>query len=364
MQNRIVPVAAIPVLLFLGVVPSVFGQVEISLIEETGWETSDEPYDRALISELNSEISRGTYRELNSIIVIKNGELLIESYFNGSSRDDIHNPRSVSKSVAGTMLGIAIREQQIQSTTQTLGDFFDLRQFDEFEESKAEVTLEQLMTMSSGFEAFDFNPESIGNEEYMYPTDNWVEWALNLPMADDREPGDEWFYFTGGVVVLGDILNRMLPGGLEASTHQHLFEPMGIENYQWQYTPQHVANTAGGLSMTPLDFAKFGQLYKDGGRWNGQQLVPESWINESLRVRYATTETDQSYGYLFWERSYAVGDEFHQTFYSSGNGGNKIFILTELPLVVVVTASAYGQSYGHQQVDEIMEKYILPAVVD
>lgn len=329
-----------------------------------GWEVSQDTYNVSLIDSLKKEIERNTFKELNSIIVIKNGELLLETYFNGTERSDIHNPRSVTKTIAATMLGIAIKDGFISSEQQSLSEFYDLGKFDNPDDRKGVVMLEQLMTMSSGFEAYDFDSNSIGNEENMYPTDNWVQWALNLPMAADRNPGDRWYYFTGGAVILGDILDQALPGGLEAYAEIKLFEPLGIKGYQWQYTPQNVANTAGGLSMTPLDFAKYGQLYKNRGKWKGAQILPESWVDQSIKVRYETTIPGLDYGYLFWQMSYEVEGKSYQTYFCGGNGGNKIFIFKDQPLVVVVTASAYGKRYAHKQVDTIMEQYILPAVLD
>ncbi|MEO1713791.1 MAG: serine hydrolase, partial [Bacteroidota bacterium] len=192
--------------------------------------------------------------------------------------------------------------------------------------------------------------------------DNWVEWALNLPMAG-RAPGSEWAYFTAGVVLLGDILDQQVPGGLEAYTERKLFGPLGIEDYRWQQTPQGVGNTAGGLGMRARDLAKFGQLYQNGGRWQGQQVLPQSWVNESLQKHFVLPFDGLSYGYLFWHKSYQVGEKTYLVFACSGNGGNKVFVFTEIPVVVVVTARAYNQSYMHRQVDEMMDQYILPAIL-
>jgi len=328
-----------------------------------GWMLSDDDYDKSKISKLRDRVSDQTYKKINSVIVIKNGKLLVEEYYNGAHRDSTHDPRSVSKTLTGSILGIAIQEGYIRSISQTLSEFFDLSQYDHQDPKKASVSLTNLLTMSSGFDGFDFDENSIGNEENMYPQDNWVTWTLNLPMAADRNPGDQWFYFTAGIVVLGDILNQKVPGGLIAYTDEKLFKPLGIRDYRWQYTPQGVGNTAGGLQLTPLDFAKFGQLYKNGGRWNGNQILPKTWVDESFQKYYKTVVTGNSYGYLWWNKTYTVGEKSYEVFYCTGNGGNKIFVFKDQPLVIVVTASAYGQRYAHSQVDEMMEKYILPAVV-
>ncbi len=327
-----------------------------------GWETAEPDYDAGLIERLDTAIEDATYKDINSVIVIRDGKLLLERYYNGANRDTKHNPRSVGKTFAATVLGIAIEEGHIEGVDARLGDFYDLDRFDNYSPKKGTVTLQQLLTMSSGFEGFDFDPESVGNEENMYPTANWVRWTLNLPMATDRDPGEAWRYFTAGVVVLGDILNSAVPGGLEAYAHDRLFAPLGITQYQWQHTPQRVANTAGGIQLTPLGFARFGQLYLDGGRHHDRQVLPETWVRVSLHDHIDTTVPGNRYGYLWWQKTYRIDGDDWPTSYCSGNGGNKIFLFPERRLVIVVTASAYGRPYMHSQVDEMLVQYLLPAL--
>ena len=330
----------------------------------SGWPIAAPDYDTTRMAALDDAIEADTYKQINSVIVVRDGQLLIERYYNGADRDSIHNPRSVGKTFTATVLGIALDEGYIKSVDQRLGEFYDLEAYDNYSQKKAGVTLRQLITMTSGFDGFDFVSESPGNEENMYPTPNWVEWTLNLPMAEDRNPGEEWRYFTAGIVVLGDILSRHVPGGLEAYAHEKLFSKLAITNYQWQYTPQHVANTAGGLALTPLGFAKFGELYRNRGRWVDAEVIPAAWADESIRPIVETTVEGNRYGYLWWHKSYEVNGESWPVSYCAGNGGNKIFVFDEQGLVIVVTASAYGRRYMHSQVDEMMADYILPAVME
>ena len=160
------------------------------------------------------------------------------------------------------------------------------------------------------------------------------------------------------------ILHKVLPVGLEAYTQKTLFGPLGISNFQWQYTPQGVANTAGGLQLSARDFAKFGQLYKNQGVWNGEQILPAAFVAESLKNHATTTEDNNDYGYLWWKTRYSIGEQQLPVSYCSGNGGNKIFVFDDQSLVVSITASAYGQRYAHRQVNEMMETYIVPAVLN
>ena len=330
----------------------------------SGWPVSESHYDELKINALGRAIKSDVYKKINSVIIIKDGELLVELYYNGADRESTHNVRSVSKTFTATILGIAVDEGYIKSIDQPLSDFYDLTTYDNYSHKKASVTLRHLITMTSVFDGYDFESDSPGNEENMYPQPNWVEWTLNLPMAADRKPGDEWRYFTAGIVVLGDILNRAVPGGLEAYAHNKLFGKMGITNYEWQHTPQRVANTAGGTQLTPLDFARYGEVHRTQGRWGNEFVIPTKWVEESLRPIVATTIPDNRYGFLWWHKKYEVNGESWPTSYCSGNGGNKIFVFDNQGLVVVITASAYGQRYMHNQVDEMMTQYILPSVIE
>ena len=116
--------------------------------------------------------------------------------------------------------------------------------------------------------------------------------------------------------------------------------------------------------MSALDFAKYGLLYKNGGQWNGKQVIPTNWVTRSFSKHIALPgRENEFYGYLFWNKTYQVNGKNFETFYATGNGGNKIFVFKDQPLVVVVTATAYNRPYAHPQVDKIMERYILPAVL-
>jgi len=345
-------------LLFLFIYPS------LSQVLLNGWELSDEKFDQAALSELKQKIVDTVFKDITSIVVIKNGKVLVEEYFNGSSRDSLHDTRSVGKTFSSAITGIAINEGYLQSVNRKLSEFYDIKLYDNYSTSKGEVTLKELLTMSSGFLGSDNDETSPGNEENMYPQPDWVKWTLNLPMDSTKKGGEKWDYFTAGIVILGDILNQKVKGGLEKYAHEKLFAPLGIEKYTWQYTPQGMPNTAGGLRLSALSLAKFGQLYKNGGQWGKTQVIPREWVKESFTKHFMLPFDDMAYGYLWWNKSYKYQNKTYETFACSGNGGNKIFVFTELPLVVVITATAYNKRYAHPQANKIIEEYILPCVLN
>lgn len=329
----------------------------------SGWPLYEGKYNQELIAQLNTKILDQSYKKVNAIVVVKKGKLLLEEYFNGSSRTTLHDPRSVSKSFTGTLLGMAIKDGYIKSEEQKLGEFYNLKQFKNPSEKKENVGLVDLLTMSSAFDGNDDVMESPGNEENMYPTADYLKFALNLPMAADKQNGKQWSYFTVGTMLLGDIMDKVIPGGLEHYAKKKLFAPLGIDSLEWARTPQGKPFTGGGLRLRALDFAKFGQLYNNSGKWNGQQILPKSWIEKSFQhLQTLPADRPGFYGFLFWNKTFHINGHKLEAYYSSGNGGNKIYVFKDIDLVVVINASAYGTSFAHPQADQIMEKYILPAV--
>ena len=328
-----------------------------------GLQVSKESFDSTKIKALKAREAEDVFKDITSVVVLKNGKILIEEYFNKADRNTLHDVRSVGKTFASTMTGMAIADGLLKNEYQTLKEFYNLRNFANYSPEKENTTIRQLLTMSSVFEGNDNTGNSVGREDNMYPTADWVKFTLDLP-ADTAYADGRWHYFTAGVVLLGDLLHKSVPGGLEEYSHQKLFKPLGITNYKWQYTPQKVANTAGGIRMNALDFAKYAQLYKNGGKWNGKQILPKQWVDKSFtKVKSIPGRVNEYYGYLFWNKTYKVKGKEYETFYCAGNGGNHIYIFNELPIVVVVTGAAYNRPYAHSQVHTIMEEYVLPAVL-
>lgn len=327
----------------------------------SSWKVSDEKFNQEKIRALNQKIAENRFRDITSIVVIKNGELILEEYFNKYNRDSLNDTRSVGKSFASALMGIAIKNGYIKNENQKISEFYDLKTFKNYSSQKENVTIKSLLTMSSGFEGNDQDEESPGNEENMYPTDNWIKFTLDLPMTENKI-GKTWNYFTAGAVLSGDILDKSVPKGLKNYADKKLFQPLGITNYKWQFTPQQKPSLAGGLRMNTLDLAKFGQLYKNNGVWNGKVILNKDWIKKSFTNYFSNTPDFEGYGYLFWRKVYTIGNKSFETYQSSGNGGNKIIMFTELPIVMVITAKAYNKPYAHSQVDKIVQEYLLPAV--
>jgi len=335
-----------------------------AIAPNSGWEVASKQLKEGQIKSMNKKIAQGYYKDLTSVVVAKNGKLLLEEYFKNTNRETLLDTRSVGKSFTSTLVGMAVKDGHLKNEEISLKEFYDLKSFENYSPAKGEVSLKDLLTMSSHFDGSDISGKN-SEDEMQNNTEDWMKFALGVPMDGKKSEPNTWDYWTPGTMILGDVLNKTVPDGIEDYAEKKLFAPLGIENYEWHHTPQKIAYTGGGLKMNALSFAKFGQLYLNSGTIDDNQILTKEWVDASLSKLFPIPErTNEYYGYLFWNKGFTVGDKTYDCYYASGNGGNKIFIIKELNLVVVITATAYGQPHGHIQADEMMTDYILPAIVD
>ena len=297
------------------------------------------------------------FTKVDSMVVARHGKLVAEGYFNGFGRDSLHDLRSTGKSFTSALAGIAV-DQGLFGVDDPISQH--IPQFDRHDNMSARkqaIQIYHLLNMNSGLECNDWDSSSRGNEERMYDKQDWVGFILDLPMAFD--PGQATQYCTGGVVVLGNIISRESGMALDAYANSYLFGPLAIRDAEWRRSPDGAATGGGGLRLRPRDAAKLGQLYLDGGTWNGTRVVPAAWVDVSQQRLY-TLGRDR-YGYLWWKRSFSRPSGNVDSFFTSGNGGNYIFVIPSLDLVVVFTGSNYDSSLGDQPFTILADR-VLPAV--
>lgn len=225
-----------------------------------------------------------------------------------------------------------------------------------WDESKRDITLAHVMSMTSGVQ---------GNEDAMYPSDDWIKFYFDQPLV--AEPGEQFSYATSGVVPLGSVISRSSGMTIPEFTDQYLFKPLGIEKYRWPITNsrgnQGLAMTGGGLNLRPRDMAKFGQLYLNDGIWNGERLLSESWIRESSTKRATSNHHGEDFGYLWRMVDRTVAGQKIRSIEAWGNGGQFIMVFPSLQLVAVFTGENYGLFPEMEQPFEMIEQFVLPAVV-
>jgi CubicO group peptidase (beta-lactamase class C family) len=330
---------------------------------EEGWEYTsfrELRLDPVRFEQLKAAIQDGLFRKVDSLIVVKGGKILIEEYFNGYDQDKLHEIRSATKSIGSAMMGIMIDQGYFAGVQDELfASFPDLEPFQNWEERKNDITLKNVLTMTTGLDCDDMDSESPGNESNVNQADDIVRFMLDLPMV--HNPGEHWAYSTGCAHLVGALIERRTGLSVQEFAETNLFEPLGISQYQWK-TSGGIAHTGGGFRVRPLDMAKFGQLYLNKGCWQGRQIVSETWIDESTRTHMQVTN-DLGYGYLWWSWMFDVDGRPLGAFSAQGNGENHIFVFPDLDLVVVLTGGAYDEVYGPAQTAMMMSQYILPAVV-
>jgi CubicO group peptidase (beta-lactamase class C family) len=248
------------------------------------------------------------------------------------------------------LLGIAIEHGLVADMGVTVGELLpDLSPTLHVEPRKREITLEELVTMSSCLECDDWNASSPGNEERMYPREDWARFALDLPIR-----GDLGFrYCTAGVVLAGIAMERAVGEPLSAFAQRELFEPLGIERAEWPVTPLGQTATAGGLLLTSRALLSLGELYLRGGA----PVLPLSWVEESTRP-HARIDEETEYGYLWWLRAFAG----QSSFYMTGYGGSRVHVLPTLDAVAVITAANFGSPDAHELSDRLLVEQIIPLV--
>ena len=325
-----------------------------------GWATSTpsaEGIDAPGVEGILQSIRDGRYPRVDSMVVARHGRLVAEGYFNGYARDTLHDLRSTGKSFTSALAGIASERGLLivdDPISVYISDFASSKNLDA---RKRAITVRHLLDMSSGLDCDDSNPASPGNEERMYPERNWVKFVLDLPMA--FEPGARSTYCTGGVIVLGSLVSSRAGVGLDEFAATWLFGPLDIRDVHWRRSPDGQATGGGGLKLRPRDLAKLGELYRAGGVWNGRRVLSAAWVAESRRP--TTRIGGDGYGYLWWKRGFARDGVAIECYFTSGNGGNFVFVFPSLDLVVAFTGSNYN-SRASDQPFQILAERLLPIV--
>ncbi|NKB88761.1 MAG: serine hydrolase [Acidobacteria bacterium] len=331
-----------------------------------GWIVSrpgGEGMDAEVLSGAVSFIEQDAHDDFRSLVVARNGRLVAEHYFNGHGPDALQDMRSAGKSVTSALVGIAIAEGVVAGLDAPVVPLFpSYAPVAHDGPSKQAVTIRHLLTMTSGLDADADDPSSAGYEDRMWESDDWVRLVIDLPMVN--APGSEWTYSSASAFLAGAAVEEAAGQSLAAFAEKWLFGPLGIEHYRWAATPTGRTVGQGNLSMRARDMAKLGQLYLDGGRWRGQQIIPDAWVRSSVEALYEVPwENYDGYGYSWYTHTISVEGRAFRYFFASGNGGNKIYVFPDEQMVVITQSAAYNTNYGQRRSLDVLRR-VLAAVVD
>jgi CubicO group peptidase (beta-lactamase class C family) len=320
--------------------------------------------DRTVATGVVNRVADGTYPGVHSLLVYRGGRLVMEEYFYGYDRDRVHQMRSASKSIVSALVGIAIDRGALTGDGEIVVKRLPYESYANADPRKAQLTLRDLLTMRSGLACNDWDGDSPGNESRMYQSQDWVKFVLDLPMAEP--PGTHGTYCSGNVAVAGRMVERATGTTLPSFAQQQLFTPLGIRasSVRWNYTLNASnAATVAQLYLRPRDMLKLGVLFHQQGQWQGRQIVSRGWVERST-ARWSTVG-DQDYGYFWWHQRADValpgGTRRVEMVVATGNGGQKIYLVPSLDLIVVMTGGNYN---AQSPAMAIMAKELLPPLLN
>jgi CubicO group peptidase (beta-lactamase class C family) len=345
-----------------------------------GWQVAalgDEGLDTEAITGMMTRVVTGNYAGIDSVAIVRNNKLLLywfairqlDEFDNWITNRDVerHILHSTSKSVTSALVGIAIDKGFIESTQVRFYDLFDYPAYNNWDPRKAEITLEDALTMRLGLEWDEWSlPYTSPNNDLVFLNSNNTDWAkalLDLPMAQD--PGALFTYNTAATNAIGQALQNATGMPMADFANVNLFYPMQITNAEWARTPTNLPVGGSGLFLTSRNLAKFGQLYLDNGSWQGQQLISADWIADSVvrRVDISSWATySEAYGFQWWLDDLTYKGQLVETWVTSGYGGQYTFVVPSLDLVVAFTGQNYGPGSGIGNLYTMMNDHILDAI--
>ena len=323
------------------------------------------------LAAMQKAIESGDFKSITSVLIAREGKIVYECYFDAEGVDGLRNTRSATKTVTGTLVGLAVDRHLLPDVNVRVADYFrDKQPFQNPDPRKAKITVEDLLTMSSILECDDEDSFSRGNEERMYLVGDWAKFFLDLPVRgfpswktkpSDSPYGRSWQYCTAGPTTLGVLLQRALKEPVDQFAQRTLFAPLEISKMAWGFQPDGTAMTGGGLQLRSRDLLKIAQLYLNDGVWNGKRVLSDAWVKQSVRP-HANAREDIDYGYLWWLQTFRADGRARMSWGMYGTGGNKVLVFPESQMCVLITTTNYRVQGAGRLTDKLLTDYILKAV--
>ncbi len=284
---------------------------------------------------------------LESLLVIRHGYLVSESYWGFSGQETTHELFSVTKSFVATLVGIAIDQGYIGSVDLPAVSLLPPAEYANPDPAKDQMTLENLLTMTAGLGWVE------GDAGYLALSTqaDWARYMLDLPITDP--PGSRFLYCSGCSHVLSAIIQNQTGQNTLDFAAANLFEPLGITQFSWRTSSNGIPIGGWGLQLTPRDMAKLGYLYLHEGQWDGQQVISASYISAATR-KHIPADYELDYGYQWW-----INPRLN-AYIALGRAGQTILVAPAEDVIVVTTASGVD----HDEIFRLVEEYILPAVLE
>jgi CubicO group peptidase (beta-lactamase class C family) len=320
---------------------------------QVGWPVTDLTHsgmDEPALNTLWQRLAADPHKDIKGVVILRHGKLAAEQYFNGDDKATLHDIRSATKSLTATLMGIAIDRHIIHSVDDPISTYLP-----GLPKDKRAITIRDLLNMRSGLDANDEDPATPGNEDRLDESTDWMKTVETVPMK--TTPGERYVYCSINAFLTGAIIENATKMPLDAFAKQALFDPLGIEAFEWRHVPINRTTGQGNLRITARDAARIGELFLNDGEFKGVRVVSRDWVEKSVANQVPISFSDpfaDFYGYMWYSREEIVGDGRILVHFASGNGGNKIYIIPSLDMVVAITSSAYGTNYGQRRSQDIL----------
>ncbi len=298
-----------------------------------------------------------------SLLVIRNGKLVLEEYFNGNEQQDLNDLRSITKSVVSMVTGIALENGFITSMDESIINYLPSHLEPPTDPLIQNITINHLLTMTSGFQYDEFT----GNSYSVWiQSEDRLQHLFDLPHINT--PGSTFTYNSASTHMLGAIVQQAVGMPLTEFADQYLLNRIGIESREWEDLGNGYVNGGAGIDLRPRDLARLGQLYLQNGISGNTKILSADWVRESTQPQFSWRSTfgalqNFTYAYLWW-----VEQASQTAFFGWGWGGQFLYVVPDLDLVVVTTTNWRGVSEdgGHQALEQaalsVIIDYIIPAV--
>jgi CubicO group peptidase (beta-lactamase class C family) len=300
--------------------------------------------------------------DLHGVLVARHGKLVLEEYFHGENRDKPHDTRSASKVVADVLAG-AVMQSGVRFSDQSkvyammnggaMPAGLDAR--------KQAMTLENLLTMSSGLDIDDNDDNSKGNEDRVADAGVKDVWAYTLALDMVRDPGTAAIYGSLQPNLVGGVTRAAAGRPLVDLFHDLIATPMRIDRYWFGLMGTGEPYLGGGARFLPRDFMKFGQLMLNGGTWNGHRVLSREWAVRSTS-HVVDIDGKSPYGYLWWMTSTPYQGRRVSGYAALGNGGQNVIVIPELDLVIAFYCGNYNAKTASKPINHLLPEFILPAI--
>jgi CubicO group peptidase (beta-lactamase class C family) len=304
---------------------------------------------------------------VHGFLVARHGKLVAEEYFHGFHALKSHDTRSASKSVTATLIGAAIQSgASLGVSTKVYDLLYHGKLPGDLDPRKKEMTVEHLLTMSSGYDCDDSDGTRPGSENTLLDEQkdpDYYRYILEVPLEPKLRPGQEAVYCSINPNLLGAVLAAATKKPLLELFSDLLAEPLQLKDYHLNLQPTGEPYMGGGIKWLPRDFMKFGQLMLDGGVWNGKRILSKEYVAKASSPLVTLRGPAHSkYGYLWWVADYPYRGRSVRGYSARGNGGQLVLVFPELDMVVAFFAGNYADVISRAVNDELVPKYILPAL--